>query len=95
MGCCGQGRAALRAASTAARERSGISRAAVPAQSHTTPFAGNPPSAAAAIRYLGSKPVRVRGAVSGRAYEFNRGAEMRVASSDVPGMVRTGLFVRS
>jgi len=94
MGCCGQGRAALRATSTAARERSGISRAAVPAQSHATPPAGSPPSAASAVRYLGSKRVRVRGAVSGRAYEFNRGAKMSVVSSDVPGMVRTGLFVR-
>jgi hypothetical protein len=44
------------------------------------------------VRYLGSKRVRVRGAVSGRAYEFNRGARMSVVSSDVPGMLRTGLF---
>ncbi len=93
MGCCGQGRAALRAAGTAARERTGSSRAAVPAQSYAPP-PGGPPSAASVVRYVGSKRVRVRGAVSGRAYEFNRGAMMTVMSSDVPGMVRTGLFVR-
>lgn len=94
MGCCGQGRAALRAASTAARETTGISRAAMPAQSYPTPPAGGPPPVALVVRYLGSKRVRVRGAVSGRAYEFNRGTRMTVVSSDVPGMVRTGLFVR-
>jgi hypothetical protein len=88
MGCCGQGRAALRAASTAARERTGSSRAAVPAQSYATP------PAASVVRYLGNRRVRVRGAVSGRAYEFNRGATMTVVTGDVPGMVRTGLFVR-
>jgi hypothetical protein len=94
MGCCGQGRAALRAASTAARESSGSSRAAEPAQSHATSPTGGPPPAASLVRYLGNKRVRVRGAVSGRAYEFSRGATMTVVSGDVPGMVRTGLFVR-
>jgi hypothetical protein len=88
MGCCGQGRAALRASSTAARERSAISRAAQP---HASPPTGDS-AGAAVVRYLGAKRVRVRGAVSGRAYDFNRGARMTVASSDVPGLLRTGLF---
>ena len=99
MGCCGQGRAALRAASTAARERPDLSRAAhapglaAHAPGLAPPTVGGPP--AAVVRYLGAKPVRVRGTVSGRLYEFTGGAQMAVAASDVPALVRTGLFLRS
>jgi hypothetical protein len=46
------------------------------------------------IRYTGGGRVRVRGAASGRLYEFERGERGEVFAADVPTMVRTGLFQR-
>jgi len=46
------------------------------------------------LRYLGGKQVRIRGAVSGRLYEFAGGERAAVQATDVPTMVRTGLFTR-
>jgi len=87
MGCCGQGRAALRAAgSAAARGTPGVPRAAAPVS------AVRPPTAL--VRYVGGKRVRVRGSVTGRLYDFTGGARTTVESSDAPALVRTGLFVR-
>jgi hypothetical protein len=77
MGCCGQGRAALRAAGTPGRGGS-VSR----------------PAPAPVLRYLGGRHMRIRGAVSGRVYEFAGGRRTAVDASDAPGMVRTGLFAR-
>ena len=77
MGCCGQGRAALRAAGTPGRERS-VSR----------------PPPGSALRYLGGRHMRIRGAVSGRLYEFAGGKRTAVDSSDAPALVRLGLFAR-
>jgi len=77
MGCCGQGRAALRA---------GAIRNSSPS------VVGTP--AATVLRYLGGKQVRIRGAVSGRLYEFIGGERTAVEPRDVPTMVRTGLFGR-
>ena len=71
MGCCGQGRAALR----------------------STAGGAGPP--ATVVRYVGGKRVRVRGAVSGRMYEFTGGVRTAVESGDAAALVRTGLFVRS
>jgi hypothetical protein len=79
MGCCGQGRAALRAAGTPGGRGRSISR--------------QPPTASA-LRYLGGRHVRIRGAVSGRLYEFTGGTRTAVDASDAPAMVRTGLFAR-
>jgi hypothetical protein len=83
MGCCGQGRAAVRARSAPAREEPGVRRAGVA-----------PGPATAAIRYTGGGQVRVRGAASGRLYLFARGERAEVAAADVPTLVRTGLFAR-
>jgi hypothetical protein len=48
------------------------------------------------VRYVGSRPVYVRGAVTGRRYAFARvGEVLPVDAGDVPGLVRTGLFVRA
>jgi len=77
MGCCGQGRAALRAAGAPGREAS-ISR----------------PPPASTLRYLGGRHMRIRGAVSGRLYEFTGGKRTAVDASDASAMVRTGLFAR-
>jgi len=77
VGCCGQGRAAVRAQGAGAPTGRGPS-----------------PPAGAALRYTGAQRVRVRGAVTGRVYEFTGGAPLVVAASDVPTLVRTGLFAR-
>jgi hypothetical protein len=81
MGCCGQGRAALRAQTASAR-------------AHPAPQELPRTRATAVIRYAGSGRVRVRGAASGRVYEFARGEKAEVAAADIPTMVRTGLFAR-
>ena len=93
MGCCGQARSSPRCEYGRPRENrqlaGGTARAVV------RDAAGRQRSAGGVS---GSLPrnagVRVRGAVSGRAYEFSRGTTMTVVSGDVPDMVRTGLFVR-
>lgn len=96
MGCCGQGRAALRAQGATARERTDLPRAAPPppAQRHDPSRASRPP-ATTVLRYLGDKQVRIRGSVSGLLYEFAGGEQAPVAASDAPLMVRTGLFARA
>jgi hypothetical protein len=78
MGCCGQGRAALRASTSTARGTPGVSRAAPPAL----------------VRYVGGKRVRVRGSASGQMYEFTGGVRTAVDGGDAAALVRTGLFVR-
>jgi hypothetical protein len=75
MGCCGQGRAALRA---------GQSRAGSWSRS----------SATTTVRYIGGSQVRIRGAATGRLYEFARGGRAAVAAADVAVMVATGLFTQ-
>jgi hypothetical protein len=80
MGCCGQGREALRARS-AARSHLGLPR------TRSSP-------ATAPVRYLGGGRVRARGSATGRLYEFARGESVEIAEADVPKLVRTGLFVR-
>jgi hypothetical protein len=47
------------------------------------------------LRYLGNKQVRIRGSVTGLLYEFADGEQARVAASDAPLMIRTGLFTRA
>ncbi len=95
MGCCGQGRAALRAAGRSAPGRPDISQATAPAHgSRSPPTGGGGPPAATVLRYLGGKQVRIRGTVSGRLYEFTGGERTAVEARDAPTMVRTGLFAR-
>jgi len=90
MGCCGQGRAALRAGVEPARESTASLRAA-PAR----PRQATGPRAVTVLRNVGHGNVRIRGSVSGVLYEFRRGEQASVAASDAPMMVRTGLFVRA
>jgi len=83
MGCCGQGRAAIRGQTAPARQDTGVQHAR-----------RAPGHVSAVIRYTGGGRVRVRGAASGRLYEFERGERGEVFAADVPTMVRTGLFQR-
>lgn len=81
MGCCGQGREALRGRSASARTHLGLPRTRAP-------------RATALVRYLGAGRVRARGAATGHMYEFARGEIVEIASADVPTLLRTGLFAR-
>jgi hypothetical protein len=45
------------------------------------------------VRYLGTRPVRVRGAASGRAYTASATDPLlRVDARDAAALLRTGLF---
>jgi len=47
------------------------------------------------VRYVGGRPVRVRGAVSQRMYAFSRAAAVQpVDAADASGLLRSGLFQR-
>ena len=81
MGCCGSRRAAaaqLTATQRPAPVRPAGSRAAAPI---------------VPVRYLGDRPVYVRGTATGRRYSFARiGVIEDVDARDLPGLRRTGLF---
>jgi len=45
------------------------------------------------IRYLRNSPIRVRGAASGRTYDFSASRQTQpVDRRDLPGLLRTGFF---
>ena len=59
-------------------------RVAAPAQALSTPVS---------LRYLRTSPIRVRGAGSGRSYEFSASRQTQpVDRRDLPGLLRTGFF---
>ncbi|MBI3348738.1 MAG: hypothetical protein HY020_16215 [Burkholderiales bacterium] len=82
MGCCGQGRAALRQAQnttspTAARPAAG------PAERRVL------------VHYRASAPVAVRGVASGRLYEFDAAQPtLYVAEGDAVALLRSRWFER-
>ncbi len=85
MGCCGQKRAALIAASRTAP--------APGARSDRAPAPG--PAPAVSLRYVGGRPVSVRGIASGHVYSFSRTAPLQpVNAADAPALLRTGQFMR-
>lgn len=100
--CCGQKRAALRSQAASTRPavpmRPGViqpnassnprppvsGRIAAPALALVTPVT---------VRYLKNSPVRVRGAVSGRQYDFSSSRPaQQVDRRDLSGLLRTGFF---
>ncbi len=81
MGCCGQRRAA--ASTTPHRARREESRN----------LPGRQPVATVRLRYLGERPVHVRGTVTGMIYSFvSSGAIVEIDGRDRPGLVRTRQF---
>lgn len=81
MGCCGSRRAA--AAQLTARQRPAPVR---PADSRAA-------APMVPVRYVGNRPVYVRGTATGRRYSFARtGAVEDVDARDLPRLRRTGLF---
>ncbi|CAM3960702.1 hypothetical protein [Roseateles saccharophilus] len=80
MGCCGQGRAALRQAPSPTPER---------------PAAG-PAERRVLVRYRASSPVVVRGVASGRLYEFDAGRPtLYVSEGDAAALLRSRWFIRA
>ncbi|WP_457426891.1 hypothetical protein [Roseateles sp. P5_E7] len=79
MGCCGQGRAALRQAMNPAPARA----AAAPSERRVL------------VHYRASAPVVVRGVVSGRLYEFDGSQPtLYVAEGDAAVLLRSKWFER-
>ncbi len=82
MGCCGQGRAAIRATSSF--------DAPLPRQ---VPDRG---VVRVLVRYLARAPVSVRGVHTGRMYSFDgEQAEMHVEAQDAAALLQSRFFVRA
>ena len=106
MPCCGQKREALRnsartmagpAPTPAAPKAPGFQRSPPPAPAPpAVQPAQTPPGASHAVvllEYLQRSPVRVRGPISGREYEFSAASRtQRVAAADAPALLRSGFF---
>jgi hypothetical protein len=61
-----------------------------PARFYAPPQALSTP---VSVHYLKSSPIRVRGAVSGRHYDFSSSRPAQsVDRRDLPGLLRTGFF---
>lgn len=111
MGCCGQRRAQLasRSAPPARRPERPTVRPlqAAPLVADPTGAArrtGLPPSpplvdggmATIPLRYLANAPLRLRGPVTARVYEFSTGQQVQaVAAADAPAMLASRLFGRA
>lgn len=95
MGCCGQNRDSLRAQTAPQTLRQTI-RPPTPAPARQSPDAAHHAPFASdttVLRYLGSAPLMVRGAVTGRVYKFGPTSPMQpVDARDVPGLAATSGF---
>jgi hypothetical protein len=89
--CCGQKRTALGthppqmkiAAASGVRPQPVV---------RSAPLSTAPPSSVS-LRYVRQSPIRVRGGVTGRQYEFSSARPAQaVDRRDVAGLVQTGLF---
>ena len=99
--CCGQKRSLLNNPAARSRPQSLAPQAGI--NGRQPALLGRPATSPAispspgdiAVRYLKSAPVRVRGLISGRCYEFT-GARCvaEVDPRDFPGLLNTGLFRR-
>ena len=85
MGCCGQGRAALRS------QRRSI--AASPAQPPSPPVAPTLRGPELRLEHLSKRSLSVRGTGTGRTYAFSpTNPEQLVDEADAPALLRSGLF---
>ncbi len=86
MGCCGQGRAALRSAGSRLR----LSAPASPPPPPATP---GPDAEEVRLAYLANASIRVRGTVTRRTYAFSGASAVQsVHPHDADALLRTGLF---
>jgi hypothetical protein len=66
------------------------------AQTMRSPTQFTSPFFPVSVQYLEHSPIRVRGAVSGRHYDFSSSRPAQsVDRRDVPGLLRTGFFRQS
>jgi hypothetical protein len=85
MGCCGQGRAALR---TSRRQI-----AAYEARASAVPAPPPAPGGQMRLEYPGASSLNLLGAVSGTAYAFDPQTRvLPVDPADVPELLRSGLL---
>lgn len=88
MGCCGSKRAA---ASAAAGRPGGGAPPRTVAPGAGPAAAGRP--ADVIVRYVGARPVRARGAASGRSYQTSPADPLvAIDARDAAALIRTGLF---
>jgi hypothetical protein len=106
--CCGQKRSLLSSQAVGSRSRSlplqvganarrsSFQRTVAQGDAVTDPAApAGPASSEIALRYLRAAPVRVRGLITGRSYEFSGPQSVALIDPrDVPGLQNTGLFRR-
>lgn len=93
MTCCGQGRATLRASQTTTPKLPGARPAAAAGFGRAIVAATQKP--VAMVRYIGAAPIVVRGAASGRTYQFTAGRSVQpVDARDVAGLLKKGIFRR-
>jgi hypothetical protein len=89
MSCCGSKRAA---AGAALRRRDGNTTRQL-AASLAASLAAPARAADMRVRYLGVRPVRVRGAASGRTYVASAAdSRLTIDARDAAALIRTGLF---
>lgn len=80
MGCCGQGRAALRQASVAAHSEEVPDRTV----------------ARVLVRYRAQAPVTIRGVNTGRVYRFDgENAQQHVEAGDAQALLGSRFFVKA
>lgn len=93
MTCCGQGRANLRASQAATPKLPGVRPPAVTGFGRAIVAAAQKP--VAMVRYIGAAPIVVRGAASGRTYQFAAARSVQpVDARDVAGLLKKGIFRR-
>ena len=90
--CCGSRRAALRNAANSSRAPAS---GPPPAQGASAP--PPEPLGGIALRYTGSlrSAMRVKGPVTGQAYEFSGAPARTVDARDAAALMRSGLFLRA
>ena len=82
MGCCGQGRAAIRSTSSF--------------DAPVKPPAADRGVVRVLVRYLARAPVAVRGVHTGRMYSFDgEQAELHVQADDAAALLKSRFFVRA
>jgi hypothetical protein len=91
MDCCGQGRAALRAARASAGSvaEADASSSGMPDGPPAEPLAGVPSGGGIVLAYAGRRRWHVAGAVSGKTYRFSAARRMQtVDPRDAPALLR-------
>jgi len=99
--CCGQKRSALRSAPAPARMPATMPTVRqnvpnIPRAPQPTLAPAQSPSSSVALRYTESSPIRVRGPVTGRQYDFSGSSSVQAVDfQDAQALLRTRFFRQS